>query len=55
VNEEAKKADIPIHCISQERILSRIKRGSPEAFNAQQVSPVHEFELIIGMFCIQLA
>jgi hypothetical protein len=54
-NEEAKKANLLFHCISQETILSWIKRGHPEAFNAQQVSPVHELEPITAEFCIWLA
>jgi hypothetical protein len=55
LNKETKKADLPINFISQETILSWIKRGNPEAINFQQLSPVHELEPIIAEFCIRLA
>ena len=55
VNEETKNANLPINVISQETILSRIKRRNPEAINFQQVSPIHELEPMIAEFCIRLA
>jgi hypothetical protein len=53
--QEAEKANVYIKSISRETVLSWIKRGNPEGFNEQQVSPVHELEHIISEFCIRLA
>jgi hypothetical protein len=51
IDEESKKADLCNISISLDTIRSRVKRGNLDAFNANQISPIHDVEPTICQFC----
>jgi len=54
IDEESKKSGLSNISVSLSTIRSRVKRGNLDAFNPNQLSPIHNVEPIICQFCIRL-
>ncbi len=54
IDEESKKSGLCNISISLDTIRSRVKRGNLDAFNANQISPIHDVKPTICQFCIRL-
>jgi hypothetical protein len=54
IDEESKKSGFCNISISLDTIRSHVKQGNLDAFNANQMSPIHDVEPTICQFCIHL-